>query len=73
MPTYETTDRHALIARRCVLVQRLDDGDRRIAAARETGADTGRWEAFWLGLLDEYVDVSQHIGAAGGDVLDIAA
>ena len=72
MPTYETTDRYALIARRSVLVQRLDDGDRRIAAARENGADTVRWEGFWLNLLDEYVDVSRLI-EADGDALDIAA
>jgi len=73
MPTSVTTDRYTLIARRSVLVQRLDDGDRRIAAARESGAETGRWESFWLSLLDEYVDVSRHIDADSGDELDVAA
>ena len=73
MPTYETTDRYALIRRRSILVRRLDDGDRRIAAARESGADTERWEAFWLNLLDEYVDTSRLIDLDGGDALDIAA
>ncbi len=73
MPTSVTTDRYTLIARRSVLVQRLDDGDCRIAAARESGADTIRWEAFWLSLLDEYVDVSRHIDADGTGELDVAA
>ncbi len=73
MSTSEQPDRHALVARRSVLVQRLDDGDRRIAAAHEDGADTGHWEAFWLHLLDEYVDISRRLELDGGDAMDIAA
>ncbi len=73
MPTSELPDRYALVARRSVLVQRLDDGDRRIAAAREHGADTGQWEAFWLHLLGEYVDISRRLELDGGDAMDIAA
>ncbi len=72
MSTRIDLNQRALIARRTVLVQRLEDGDRRIATARVSGAETGQWEAFWLHLLDEYVDVSRQLD---GDVdhLDVAA
>lgn len=73
MNTVIVPGRPALVARRAILVQRLDDGDRRIAAARESGADTGHWEDFWLQLLEEYVDVSRLLESAEVDAFDIAA
>lgn len=36
------------------LVQRLEDGYRRIDEAQRLGADTTAWEEFWLKLLREY-------------------
>ena len=73
MTTRISLDTRALDAKRAVLVQRLEDGDRRIAAARESGADTGHWEAFWLHLLDEYVDVSRQLDRVEPATHDIAA
>lgn len=66
-------DQDALEAKRAVLVQRLEDGDRRIVAARESGADTDHWEAFWLHLLEEYVTVSRQLDSAEPVALDVAA
>lgn len=44
-------------ARRRSLEQRLDDGYRRIEAARAAGQDIDAWETFWIQLLDEYVEL----------------
>ena len=73
MLTTLSPETRALNARRTVLVQRLDDGDRRIAAARESGAETGQWEAFWLQLLDEYVDISRRLDDGDRENLAVAA
>jgi hypothetical protein len=59
-------DRHddsiaALRSRQQVLVNRLTDGDRRIAEAQAQGTDTTAWESFWLQLLDEYEQVSNRL------------
>ena len=44
-----------------ILEARLDDGERRIAEAKEAGVDTTDWEAFWTGLLASYEDVYRRL------------
>lgn len=73
MATIARDARGRLEARQSVLIQRLKDGDRRIDAARAIGADTRQWEAFWLQLLDEYVDISSRLDAVQPEMADIAA
>lgn len=64
--------RTALEARQETLVQRLEDGDLRIADARARGVDTGEWESFWLHLLDEYVAVSVDLDGGTIELRDAA-
>jgi hypothetical protein len=67
------TSRADLIARRNELLQRLNDGDVRIAAARRDGIDTTRWETHWIQLLREYEQVCRDLNTAGGTEIAEAA
>jgi hypothetical protein len=43
-----------IIQQRDALLQRLEDGDRKIAMARSAGSDVTRLENLWIKLLREY-------------------
>jgi len=47
IPATLTSDRDSL-------VRRLEDGDRKIAEARQSGSDVSRLEQHWIRLLREY-------------------
>ena len=72
MARRKTSQRSALEARQEILVQRLEDGDARIADARTRGVDTGEWESFWLQLLDDYVAVSIDLDGGTMELRDAA-
>ena len=50
-----------LITDRDNLVQRLEDGDRKISLAKANGGDVSRLETFWIQLLHEYEETCQAI------------
>ena len=70
--TSESTDAN-LGALRDELVRRLEVGDAQISEAKQSGADTSRWESHWVTLLREYEQTCQMLTATETGQVRVAA
>lgn len=59
-----STSRTDGLRRQSDLYRRLEDGYVRIEQALDAGQDVGRWEQFWLQLLEEYERLSDALDEA---------
>lgn len=68
----ETSD-VSLSALRDELVRRLEAGDAQISEAKQSGADTNRWESHWVTLLREYEQICRMLSSSETGQIQVAA